>query len=51
LWFRSISPDVATVQEVLKQLPDNNIDIRHLAEMTADHCQQAEKSTKEEILV
>jgi hypothetical protein len=45
--FRSRNPNRGTVMEALKALQENNIDIRQLARLKTDHCQQA-KSSKEE---
>jgi hypothetical protein len=36
------------VQQVLKDLQQNNIDVSQMGEWKADQCQQAESSTKEE---
>ena len=44
---RSNNPDKATVNDVMKELQDNNIDVSQLVECPADHCQQAESSTEE----
>ena len=39
--FRHSHPDKATVEEVLKVMQDNNIDVSQLVELSADHCRQA----------
>ena len=44
--FRSPHPDEATVENVLRDLQEKNIYVSHLEELTADHCQQAESSTR-----
>jgi len=42
--YLSNRPDEATVERVLKELQNNNIDVSQLVDWTADHCQQAESS-------
>jgi NADH:ubiquinone oxidoreductase subunit B-like Fe-S oxidoreductase len=44
--FRSPHPDEATVENVLRDLQDNIIDVNHLVELKANHCQQAQSSTE-----
>jgi NADH:ubiquinone oxidoreductase subunit B-like Fe-S oxidoreductase len=44
--FRSPHPDEATMENVLRDLQDNIIELNQLVELKADHCQQAESSTK-----
>ena len=49
VFFRSPHPDEATVNDVLKELQDKNIDVKQLMVMSANHCQKVESSTKEEV--
>ena len=46
--YRSQQPEEETEKDVLKELKDNNIDVREMVEWTADHCQQAESSMEGE---
>jgi len=43
--YRSKHSNKATVQEVLKDLQKNNIDVSQLVAWPAHHCQQAESLT------
>jgi hypothetical protein len=43
--YRSSHPDEATKKDVLKDLEENNIDVKQVTEWKANHCQQAESST------
>jgi len=42
--FQSRHPDEETVNEVHRELQENNIDVSHLVQWTADHCDQTESS-------
>jgi hypothetical protein len=44
--YLSNRPDETTVNDVLKDLQDNNIDVSQLLDWTADHSQQAESTRK-----
>ena len=43
--YRSSHPDQQTVQDVLKDLHDNNIDVSKLVKWRADQCEQEKLST------
>jgi hypothetical protein len=45
--YRTPNPDEETVQDVLNELQENNIDVSQLVDWSANHCQQAESSTEE----
>jgi len=47
--FRSSQPDFATVWYALKELRDNNIDVRQLANWSSKHCAMQNFEEKEEI--
>jgi hypothetical protein len=47
--LEAIDHDKATVMEVLKKLQENNINVSHLVERQADHCQQTESQTEKEV--
>jgi len=42
--FQSRLPDEETVNEVHRELQENNIDVSQLVQWRTDHCQQAESS-------
>ena len=44
--FRSPHPDAGTMKDVLKEMEDNNIEVKHLEMWSANHCQEVESSTK-----
>jgi len=44
--YRSKHPDKETMQDALKDLQENNIDVSQLVEYIKDHCQEAESSTE-----
>ena len=46
--FRNQNPNEVTVSDALKELQENNIDVRQLVEWKADHCQQADSSSSSE---
>jgi len=46
--FQSRLPDEETVNEVHRELQENNIDVSQLVQRTADHCEQTESSTARE---
>jgi len=39
VFYRSQEPDKGTVNDVLKKLKENNIDVSQLLEYGTDHCQ------------
>jgi hypothetical protein len=39
VWFRSKHPNEATMKEVETKMQENNVDINHMVEMKANHCQ------------
>jgi len=42
--YQSQHPDKATVQQMLKELQEYNIDVSQLVDWSADHCQLGESS-------
>jgi len=44
--FRSPHPEEETVKDVLKEMQDNNIDVKQLEKWSANHCQKVESSTE-----
>ena len=46
--FQSRHPDEETVNDVHRELQENNIDVSQLVQRTADHCEQTESSTARE---
>jgi hypothetical protein len=44
--FRSPQPNEETMNVVLNEFKENNIDVSKLGEFRGDHCQQTELSTE-----
>jgi len=47
--FRNPYPEEATVKDVLKELQENNIDVKQLEILSANYCQNVESLKKEEV--
>jgi hypothetical protein len=45
--YRSLNPDQATVNEVMKKLKENEIDVKELIEYPMENCQEGDWSTED----